>query len=186
MRQLVFTVTTPGNCLQQQSWLLVQTRSNAERHAQASLTAPYRGATVYLPLMLITIVHARRKREVERPFLPRYLFVLDDGVSLPAIRTAPGVSGFAKRGDAPILVPQHVIDKIKQREQRGYVDLDERPAPLVKYRAGEIVRVSDGPFASFNGIFSKWTHDEHRAAILIDVFGRKVPVELEPGQFEKC
>lgn len=181
-------------------WFLVQTNSNAERNARDALQAPYRACTVYLPLVLTTILHARQRREVERAFLPRYLFVKDEGQGLPVVRTAPGVSHVVRNAGGVVMVAQRWVDEIRAREKRGeyrdkdgelvtgqFVDLDEDvKAPEVRrFVAGETVRVSEGPFASFTGIFNKWARPDQRAAIVVNIFGRMTPVELEASQFEK-
>ncbi len=164
-------------------WFILQTKANAERYARDALKAPYRGCTVYLPLELVVVVHAGRKREIERAFFPRYLFVLDQGQGVPVMRTAPGVSHVVKCGDQPAMIAQRFIDQIEDQEAAGY-ELKHAPF-VVRYSPGETVRVNDGPFVSFNGVFERWLNGEQRATILVDIFGRPTPVELEPDQFEK-
>lgn len=180
-----------------QRYFILQTHTNAERLARDALQAPYRGCTVYLPLELVTVVHARRRKEVVRAFLPRYLFVLDEGQGGPVMRTAPGVSHVVKCGDQPAMIAQKFIDRIKARESEGmspdgkrtefYVDLEWQHDLMQRelYVNGELVRVTDGPFASFDAIFSEWTRRDQRANVLVQIFGRETPVELELSQFEK-
>lgn len=177
-------------------YFIVQTNANAECHARDALQAPYRGCTVYLPLELVVVMHARRRRAVERAFFLRYLFVKDEGQGVPVIRTAPGVSHVVKCGSWPAMIAQKFIDLIVAREVeapspdgklRRYVDLADRFVPRLaeQYTPGEAVRVTDGPFASFGGVFKSWLNGQQRAAVLVDIFGRSTPVELEPRQFEK-
>ena len=162
-----------------------------ERSARDALTTPYRGCTVYLPLMLVTVVHARRRRVVERAFLPRYLFVLDEGQGLPVIRTAPGVSHVVRNAGGVVMVAQRWIDEIRKRERPNregklFVDLEPEHEPCqVTYRPNEMIRVTDGPFASFNGLFRRDLKSDRRAAIAVNIFGRWNDVELGYNQFEK-
>lgn len=186
----------PSSCRNGQYFIL-QTHANAERSARDALQASYRGCTVYLPLELVTVVHARRRKEVVRAFLPRYLFVLDEGQGGPVMRTAPGVSHVVRCGDRPAMIAQKFIDRIKARETEArspdgrrverYVDLDATFTPTFRdlFLHGEEVRVSDGPFASFNAIFDRWLSNEQRALVAVQIFGRSTPCELEPSQFEK-
>lgn len=175
-------------------WFLVQARN--EKIARDALQSPYRGCTVYLPLQLVRISHAGRRSDVERAFLPRYLFVLDQEQGTRVINGAPGVSHIVRNGLGVVMVPQFVINAIRAREIEvlgpdgkvgRYVDLDQRvfDQKHETYQLGETVRVSDGPFASFNGIFDRDMRAERRALVLVDIFGRQTPVELEYGQFEK-
>lgn len=177
-------------------FFIVQSFANRERFARDALQSPYRGCTVYLPLELVTVVHARRRKEVERAFLPCYLFVLDEGQSLSVMRSAPGVSHVVKCGDRFAMIAQKFIDRIKAREIEGtspdgkrterYVDLDAKwVAPDVDFAPGEGLRVTDGPFASFDAVFSQWTARHDRAKVVVQIFGRENEVELEPWQFEK-
>lgn len=167
-------------------WFLVQTHGNQEKRARDSLTAPYRACVVSLPLETVIVVHARRKTEVERAFFARYLFVRDDGQGLPVVRTAPGVSHLPRRGLDPIMVPQEIVKRIEQRVaniQSERMFQMGRPAADL-YAPGATVRVTDGPFASFEGVFQEGMNNEGRAKILVSIFGRQSPVELEYSQFE--
>lgn len=178
-------------------YFIVQSFANTARLARDALQAPHRGCIVYLPLELVTVVHARRRKEVEREFFPCYLFVLDQGQGVPVMRSAPGVSHVVKCGEAPAMIAQKFIDRIKARETEGtspdgkrterYVDLGWQHSLVQRelYVNGEAVRVTDGPFASFDGVFSEWTRRDQRANVLVQIFGRETPVELELSQFEK-
>lgn len=182
---------------QRPSFFLVQSHANAERHAQRSLTASYRSCVVYLPMTLETVVHARRKKDVERAFLSRYLFVEADDAKVPAIKSAPGVSHIVRRdGGSFLTIRACDVDKIRDREVEA-VGLDGKPARFVgldprrasdtsapKYTHGEEVRVTDGPLASFNALFEEHNGNS-RARLAVNIFGRMTPVELELTQFER-
>lgn len=182
---------------QRPGFFLVQSHSNAERYAERSLTAPYRACTVYLPMTLETVVHARRKKDVERAFLSRYLFVEADDAKVPAIKSAPGVSHIVRRdGGSFLIVRASDIDAIRAKEVEA-VGLDGKPARFVgldprrafgdlapEYLPGEEVRVTDGPFASFNALFETMSNG-NRAKLAVNIFGRMTPVELEMNQFER-
>lgn len=178
-------------------WFLARTHHNQEARARDALTQPYRACVVYLPLTRSTIIHARRKRTVDRAFLSRYLFVLDQGQGTAVIRSAPGVASLVPRGSGLLMVNQRWVDAITAREIDGtndhgepqrYVDLGEDTVvsdPRV-FIPGEQVRVTDGPFALFGGIWERGLNNGQRAVIAVNIFGRMTPVELEPSQFERA
>lgn len=182
---------------QHPGFFLVQSHANAERTAQRSLTAPYRACNVYLPMTLETVVHARRRKEVERAFLSRYLFVEADDDKVQAIKHAPGVSHIVRRdGGSFLIVRAGDVDKIRAKEVEAvgldgklarFVGLDPRRAfgdLAPAYLPGEEVRVTDGPLTSFHALFEEH-NGESRARLAVNIFGRMTPVELELDQFEK-
>lgn len=178
------------------SWLVINTKPNSEKTAQAALSASYRNFDVYYPQMLRRISHAGRVRDVERPFLPRMLFVRDDGSQIRAICSAPGVSSVIRFGSEPAVLGDWVLDEIRRRETQApkpdkpnelgyYVDLEARYIPDAAHRfeIGEEVRVVDGPFQDFNAIFE--AQDRDRAHVAIEIFGRANRVCLGLNKLEK-
>lgn len=164
---------------------LATTKPNAEFYAEKALAA--RGCDPYLPKVMKRVAHAGRVIDAPRPFLPRYIFIDEDSVdSCRVIRTCPGIAGLVSFGEArePSLVHTMFIDRIRGRETNGFVDLDERYIAPDDYEIGEVVRVKDGPFASFNAIFEEKNGDR-RALVAVDIFGRAVRVQLELSQIEK-
>lgn len=179
------------------SWLVINTKPNSEKTAQAALSASYRNFDVYYPQMLRRISHAGRIRDVERPFLPRMIFVRDDGSQIRAICSAPGVSSVMRFGSEPAVLGDWVLDEIRKRETKAlrpekpsefgvYVDLEIRFQPELarRFEIGEEVRVADGPFRGFNAIFEA-QDDQRRAHVAIEIFGRANRVRLDLDQLEK-
>lgn len=157
------------------SWkflLLIQTHANQERTAEAALTAPYRGCSVYFPKILTRRSHARRVEHVERPFIQRYGFV--ERGEWRVVRTAPGVSHIVASGDAV----RRAVDEIRAREYAvakangelvRYVDLDDEPAP---FSMGDAVNVTT---LAARGIFCRM-RDGLRAEILLGMIRTTVPL----------
>jgi transcriptional antiterminator RfaH len=155
-------------------WYVVQTKPHAESKAQEHLRR--QGFTTYLPTMIKSRRHARKTERVSRPLFPCYMFVLIDRThqGWHAIRSTFGVSNLVGSENGPIAVREGIIEAIRQREGAdGYFRLD--PPKLVR---GAAVRVLDGVFTSFLGLF-ECTSDKDRVAVLLNLLGRRVRVVLE-------
>jgi transcriptional antiterminator NusG len=97
------------------------------------------------------------------------------------IKNTPKVTGFLGSGSKPIPVSEKEVERIVGAIEEGV----ERPKPTITFEIGEQVRVTDGPFASFNGSVEQVDEERARLRVTVSIFGRATPVELEYGQVEK-
>jgi transcriptional antiterminator NusG len=171
-------------------WYIVHAYSNFEKKVQESIReqAKQRGLEdhfdqVLVPVETVTEVRRGRKVNAERKFFPGYVLVkmnLTDEV-YHLIKNTPKVTGFLGADNKPMPISEAEANRILHQVQEGI----ERPKPAVSFEVGEQVRVSDGPFASFNGTVEEVDEGRSRVKVAVSIFGRATPVELEFGQVEK-
>ena len=171
-------------------WYIVHAYSNFEKKVAESIRdqAKQRGLTeqfeeVLVPTEKVTEVRRGRKIDAERKFFPGYVLVkmdLTDEV-YHLIKNTPKVTGFLGTDNKPMPISEAEAQRILHQVQEGI----ERPKPSVTFEVGEQVRVSDGPFASFNGTVEEVDDARSRVKVAVSIFGRATPVELEFGQVEK-
>ncbi|MBK92967.1 MAG: transcription termination/antitermination protein NusG [Rickettsiales bacterium] len=132
------------------------------------------------------VIEMKRGKKInsERKFFPGYLILkmlMTDDI-WHIVKGVPKVSGFlgGKKGE-PSPVSQKEIDKIINQVKEGL----DKPKPSVSFEVGEQVRVSDGPFTSFNGVVEEVEEEKARLKVSVSIFGRSTPVELEYSQVEK-
>ena len=171
-------------------WYIVHAYSNFEKKVAEDIEqkAKQKGLwesfeKILVPTEKVVEVRRGRKVDAERKFFPGYVLVranLTDAV-FSLIKNTPRVTGFL--GDSkPVPISDAEAERILHQVQEGV----ERPKPSITFEIGEQVRVSDGPFASFNGFVQEVDEERARLKVEVSIFGRAVPVDLEFGQGEKA
>ncbi len=138
---------------------------------------------ILVPTEDVVEVRSGKKINRERKFFPGYVLVRmqmsDDTWHL--VKDTPKVTDFLGRQGRPLPISQKEAERILQQVQEGV----ERPRVAVIFEVGETVRVTDGPFASFNGVVEEVEESQGRLKVAVSIFGRATPVELEYSQVEK-
>ena len=172
------------------SWYVVHTYSGYEHKAKLALEEriksfkkdPYFGEIVVPEENVVELVKGQ-KRTVKRRFFPGYILVkmiLTDE-TWHIVKETPKITGFVGDKVKPVPVAESEVQKMTNRIAEGQM----KPKPRVSFTEGENVRVVDGPFANFNGVVEDVNQDKGKLKVLVSIFGRPTPVELDFIQVEK-
>ena len=172
------------------AWYVVHTYSGFENKAKLALEERIKSlkktqffSEVIVPEENVVELVKGQKRTTKRRFFPGYILVKmvlnDDTWHL--VKNTPKVTGFVGDKLKPLPVPEIEVQKMTNRIAEGQV----KPRPKVSFAEGENIRVVDGPFANFSGVIEEVNHDKGKVKVMVSIFGRATPVELDFIQVEK-
>jgi len=171
-------------------WYIVRTYTGKEASVVKALEQRIKLAKlgdkfgeIRVPTEEVVEMRGGQKRKSKRKFYPGCVLVqmeLTDDIR-HFIREVPFVAGFIG-GDKPTPISEAEVNNILQQEQEGI----KKPRPKVLFAPGEVVRITEGPFADFDGVVEDVNYEKNRLRVLVLIFGRSTPVELEFGQVKKA
>jgi transcriptional antiterminator NusG len=171
-------------------WYIIHAYSGFERKVKESIEGRVeafglqnRIGRVMIPTESVNETVNGKKRIVERVFLPGYVLVemdLDNDL-WHVMKNTPRVTGFLGTGDKPVALSEQEVSSILFRTDVS----KDKPRMKIKFEKNESVRITDGPFANFNGVVDEVNEDRETLKVMVTIFGRSTPVELEFGKVEK-
>jgi len=171
-------------------WYIIHAYSGFERKVRESLDSRIQAfglqnkiGRVMIPTEPVTEIINGKKRTVERVFLPGYVLVemdLDNDL-WHVIKNTPRVTGFLGTGDKPVALSEEEVSSILFRSETS----KDKPRLKIKFEKNESVRITEGPFANFNGVVDEVNEDRSTVKVMVTIFGRSTPVELEFSKVEK-
>ncbi|NRA67111.1 MAG: transcription termination/antitermination factor NusG [Pseudobacteriovorax sp.] len=174
-------------------WYVVHTYSGYEERAKQGLIelAKNEGCEeafgeIFIPQTVSeSVTKSGKKKSVSRTSFPGYMLVQMDlnDMTMHIVKSTPKITGFVGNSKKPRPLPDHEvlqITSVEAREQQQEVVVSE-----VEFTKGESVKVMEGPFSNFDGIIDEVKPDKAKVRVLVSIFGRETPVELEYGQVEK-
>ena len=172
-------------------WYVVHAYSGFEKSVQRALKERITRAgmedafgQILVPVEEVIEMKSGQKSITERKFFPGYVLVemeMNDE-SWHLVKSTPKVTGFVGgSANKPTPISEKEVEKIMQQMQEGV----DKPRPKVLWEMGEVVRVKEGPFTDFHGSVEDVNYDKSKLRVMVTIFGRATPVELDFSQVEK-
>src|SRR3989338_1448547 len=171
-------------------WYVVHTYSGFEEKAKMALQERIKTsgmekffADVLVPSEKVVEMVKGKKKTSSRKFFPGYILVrmILNQETWHIVKNTPKVTGFVGNTTHPPAVPDEEVERLTTQITEGTL----KPRPRVNLSMGDSVRVIDGPFSNFNGVVEEVKPDKQKVRVLISVFGRSTPIELDFIQVEK-
>jgi len=171
-------------------WYIIHAYSGFERKVRESIESRIQAfglqnriGRIMIPTEPVTELRNGKKYTIERVFLPGYVLVemdLDNDL-WHVIKNTPRVTGFLGTGDKPVALSEQEVSSILFRSE----STKDKPTLKVKFEKGEQVRINEGPFANFNGTVDDVNEDRQTLKVMVSIFGRSTPVEIEFAKVDK-
>ena len=171
-------------------WYIIHAYSGFERKVRESLESRISAfglqnkiGRIMIPTEPVTELRNGKKYTIERVFLPGYVLIemdLDNDL-WHVIKNTPRVTGFLGTGDKPVALSEQEVSSIIFRSDVS----KEKPTLKIKFEKGEQVRINEGPFANFTGAVDEINEDKQTLKVMVSIFGRSTPVEIEFSKVDK-
>jgi transcription termination/antitermination protein NusG len=171
-------------------WYIIHAYSGFERKVKESIESRVQAyglhdriGRIMVPTEPVTEIRNNKKYTIERVFLPGYVLIemdLDHEI-WHLVKNTPRVTGFLGTGESPVALTEEEISSIIFRSDVS----KDKPRMKVKFEKNESVKITDGPFANFNGVVDEVNEDRETLKVMVTIFGRSTPVELEFSKVEK-
>jgi transcriptional antiterminator NusG len=171
-------------------WYIIHAYSGFERKVRESIESRVQAyglhdriGRIMVPTEPVTEIRNGKKYTIERVFLPGYVLVemdLDNEI-WHLVKNTPRVTGFLGTGEKPVALTEEEISSIIFRSDVS----KDKPRMKVKFEKNESVKITEGPFANFNGVVDEVNEDRETLKVMVTIFGRSTPVELEFSKVEK-
>lgn len=172
-------------------WYIIHAYSGFERKVKESLESRVRAyhledrvGRIEIPTEPTTEIRNGKKYTIDRVFLPGYVFVemaLDNDL-WHVVKNTPRVTGFLQTGDQPNALSEAEVNAMLNRSDVT----KEKPKLKLKFTKGEQVRITEGPFANFNGAVDDVNEDKQTLKVMVSIFGRPTPTEVSFANVEKA
>ncbi|MBE8215515.1 MAG: transcription termination/antitermination protein NusG [Endozoicomonadaceae bacterium] len=173
-------------------WYVVHAYSGHEKRVMQAITDSIRlnnmedfFGEILVPVESVIEMKNGQKRKSERKFFPGYVLVEMEMTEQAwhLVQSIPRVLGFiGGKSEKPLPITEKELDAIFHRVEEGV----DKPKPKTQFEPGEVIRVTEGPFADFNGVVEEVNYEKNRLRVAVTIFGRPTPVELDFMQIEKC
>lgn len=171
-------------------WYIIHAYSGFERKVRESLESRITAfglqnkiGRIMIPTEPVTEIRNGKKYTIDRVFLPGYVLIemdLDNDL-WHVIKNTPRVTGFLGTGDKPVALSEQEVSSIIFRSDVS----KEKPTLKIKFEKGEQVRINEGPFANFTGAVDEINEDKQTLKVMVSIFGRSTPVEIEFSKVDK-
>jgi transcriptional antiterminator NusG len=171
-------------------WYIIHAYSGFERKVRESIEGRVQAyglhdriGRIMVPTEPVTEIRNGKKYTIERVFLPGYVLIemdLDNEI-WHLVKNTPRVTGFLGTGEKPVALTEEEISSIIFRSDVS----KDKPRMKVKFEKNESVKITEGPFANFNGVVDEVNEDRETLKVMVTIFGRSTPVELEFSKVEK-
>ena len=168
----------------EKKWYVVHTYSGYENKVKAALEERIKSfskeeffSEIVVPAENVVEMIRGEKKTTTRKFFPGYVLInmVLDNETWHIVRSTPKVTGFIGGGNKPIPIPDEQANEILNQIKEGKL----KPKPKVSFEKGDSITIIDGPFTNFNGLVEEVKPEKGRLKVLVSIFGRPTPIELE-------